>query len=199
MLDRLVELKGHYNPTADTTTWTLPYPDNFGSTFRVILGPMWTGREGDQVQGVTQPTESTLQVSGDLSKNTAFIGKEYRFLYEFTEPTIKTEVQGRLTSLPGGILKIRKWSIDYFNSGYFKLQVTAPGRDPFSHVFTGRILGGPLNQIGVIPFETGNFKKLILSDAKNLKLELISDSYLPCAFTGADYEGNYVVRTVSRR
>jgi len=199
MLDRLVELKGHYNPTADTTTWTLPYPDNFGSTFRVILGPMWTGREGDQVQGVTQPTESTLQVSGDLSKNTAFIGKEYRFLYEFTEPTIKTEVQGRLTSLPGGVLKIRKWSVDYFNSGYFKLQVTAPGRDPFSHVFTGRILGGPLNQIGVIPFETGNFKKLILSDAKNLKLELISDSYLPCAFTGADYEGNYVVRTVGRR
>ena len=199
MLDRLVELKGHYNPTTDKTTWTLPYPDNFGSTFRVILGPMWAGREGDQVQGVTQSTENTLQVSGNLSKNTAFIGKEYRFLYEFTEPTIKTEVQGRLTSLSGGVLKVRKFSIDYFKAGYFRLQVTSPGRDPFNHVFTGRILGGPLNKIGVIPFETGNFKKLIMADAKNLKLELISDSYLPCAFTGADYEGNYVVRTVSRR
>ena len=56
-----------------------------------------------------------------------------------------------------------------------------------------------MNLIGTIPFETGNFKKLILADAKGLKIELVSDSYLPCAFTGADWEGNYVVRTVGRR
>ena len=96
-------------------------------------------------------------------------------------------------------MKIRKFNVDYFNTGYFTLQVTAPGRDAFNHVYTGRILGSPLNKIGTIPFETGNFKKLILADSKDLKLELISDSYLPCAFTGADWEGNYVVRTVSRR
>jgi hypothetical protein len=96
-------------------------------------------------------------------------------------------------------LKIRKFNVDYFNTGYFKLQVTAPGRDAFSHVYTGRILGSPLNKIGTIPFETGSFKKLILADSRDLKMELISDSYLPCAFTGADWEGNYVVRTVGRR
>ena len=79
------------------------------------------------------------------------------------------------------------------------MRITATGRDAFDHVFTGRILGSPLNTIGDIPFETGNFKKLILSDAKDLKIELLSDSYLPCAFTGADWEGNYVVRTVGRR
>ena len=96
-------------------------------------------------------------------------------------------------------MKIRKFNVDYFNTGYFKLQVTAPGRDAFNHVYTGRILGSPLNKIGTIPFETGSFKKLILADSRDLKLEIISDSYLPCAFTGADWEGNYVVRTVSRR
>ena len=77
--------------------------------------------------------------------------------------------------------------------------MTSPGRDAFSHVHTGRILGAPLNKIGTIPFETGSFKRLILADSRDLKLEIISDSYLPCAFTGADWEGNYIVRTLSAR
>ena len=198
-LDRLTEVTGSYSSGADLTSWTMPYPDDFGSTYRVVFGPAFLGKEGDLVQGVSQTTATTLTATGDHSASSCFIGKDYQFLYEFTEPTIKTEVQGRLSSLSGGILKIRKFNVDYFNTGYFKLQVTAPGRDAFSHVYTGRILGSPLNKIGTIPFETGNFKKLILADSRDLKLELISDSYLPCAFTGADWEGNYVVRTVGRR
>ena len=198
-LDRLTEVTGSYSSGADLTSWTIPYPDDFGSTFRVVFGAGFSGKEGDLVQGVSQTTPTTLTASGDHSASSCFIGKDYRFLYEFTEPTIKTEVQGRLSSLSGGILKIRKFNVDYFNTGYFKLQVTAPGRDAFSHIYTGRILGSTLNKIGTIPFETGSFKKLILADSKDLKLELISDSYLPCAFTGADWEGNYVVRTVSAR
>jgi hypothetical protein len=198
-LDRLTEVTGTYSSGADLTSWTIPYPDDFGSTCRVLFGPAFDGKEGDIVQGVSQTTPTTLTATGDHSANSCFIGKEYRFLYEFTEPTIKSEVQGRLSSLSGGVLKIRKFNVDYFNTGYFKLQVTAPGRDAFSHVYTGRILGSPLNKIGTIPFETGSFKKLILADSRDLKMELISDSYLPCAFTGADWEGNYVVRTVGRR
>jgi hypothetical protein len=198
-LDRLTEVTGTYSSVSDLTSWTIPYPDDFGSTFRVIFGPSFEGKEGDLVQGVSQTTATTLTATGDHSAGSCFIGKDYRFLYEFTEPTIKTEVQGRLSSLSGGILKIRKFNVDFFNTGYFTLQVTAPGRDAFNHVYTGRMLGSSLNKIGTIPFETGNFKKLILADARDLKLELISDSYLPCAFTGADWEGNYVVRTVGRR
>jgi|TARA_R110002074_G_scaffold7552_5_gene32103 hypothetical protein len=196
-LDRLTEVTGSYSLGADLTSWTIPYPDDFGSTFRVVFGAGFSGKEGDLVQGVSQTTPTTLTASGDHSASSCFIGKDYRFLYEFTEPTIKTEVAGRVSSLSGGILKIRKFNVDYFNTGYFKFQVTAPGRDAFSHIYTGRILGSTLNKIGTIPFETGSFKKLILADSKDLKLELISDSYLPCAFTGADWEGNYVVRTVS--
>ena len=199
LLDRLVTLTGSYSSGTGLTTWTLPYPDDNGSMFRVILGPAWAGREGDQVQGVLQPTSTTLTAPGDLSAGTVFTGKEYRFKYEFTEPTIKTEVAGRQTAIAGGVLKIRKFSVDYFNSGYFKMQVTANTRPAFSHVFTGRILGSALNLIGTIPFETGTFKKLILADSKKLKIELISDSYLPCAFTGANFEGNYAVRTFPRR
>ena len=202
LLDRLVESQGEYQSETNITTWTVPYPDDFGSTFRVVLGPAWSGREGSLVQGVTQTNTNTqviLKATGDFSEFPAFVGKEYRFLYEFTEPTIKTEVQGRLSSLSGGILKIRKFNVDYFKTGFFKMQVTAPGRDAFSHIFTGRILGSSLNKIGSIPFETGNFKKLMLADAKGLKIEIISDSYLPMALTGADWEGNYVVRTVGRR
>ena len=198
-LDRLTEVTGTYNSGDDLTSWTIPYPDDFGSTFRVIFGPAFDGKEGDIVQGLSQTTPTTLTATGDYSANSCFIGKEYRFLYEFTEPTIKTEIAGRVSSLSGGVLKIRKFNIDYFNTGFFKFQVTSPGRDAFSHVHTGRILGSPLNKIGTIPFETGSFKRLILADSRDLKLEIISDSYLPCAFTGADWEGNYIVRTVSAR
>jgi len=198
-LDRLVEVTGEYASSTDTTTWTLPYPDDNGSTFRVVLGPAWTAREGSLVQGVTQTSSTTLMATGDQTAGSVFIGKEYQFLYTFTEPTIKTETQGRLTSLAGGVLKIRKWNVEYFKSGFFQLRVTAPGREAFTHTFTGRILGSELNKIGSIPLETGSFKKLILADAKKLEISLISNSYLPCAFTGGDWEGLYVVRTVSRR
>ena len=198
-LDRLAHIQGVYDSGQDVTRWVLPYPDDFGSTFRLIYGAEWEGREGGQIQGVTQTSPLNLVATGDFSAYPVWVGKEYQFLYEFTEPTIKTEVQGRLSSLSGGVLKIRKFNVDYFKTGFFNMKVTAPGRDAFTHTFTGRILGSPLNQIGTVPFETGNFKKLILADAKGLKIELVSDSYLPCAFTGADWEGNYVVGTVGRR
>ena len=199
LLDRCVLITGVYDSGTDTTRWKLPYPDDFGSTFRVVLGAEWVGKEGSQIQGLSQISSTMLSATGDHSAYPAEVGKEYSFLYEFTEPTIKTEVQGRLSSLSGGILKIRKFNINYFKTGYFEFKVTAPGRDPFTHTFTGRILGSALNTIGTVPFETGNFKKLILADAKGLKLEILSDSYLPLALTGADWEGNYVVRTVGRR
>tara|TARA_R100001530_G_scaffold3820_2_gene5491 strand:+ start:17699 stop:20173 length:2475 start_codon:yes stop_codon:yes gene_type:complete len=198
-LDRLVEVTGTYNIGTDKTSWVIPYPDDFNSTFRVIYSAAWEGKEGGLVQGVSQITPRTLEATGDHSAYPVLIGKEYQFLYEFTEPTIKTDVAGRLSSLSGGILKIRKFNVDYFRAGYFEMKVTAPGRSPFSHIYTGRILGSALNKVGEVPFETGSFKKLILADARDLKIELLSDSYLPCAFTGADWEGNYVVRTVSRR
>ena len=198
LLDRLVTLTGVYNAVTDVTTWTLPYPDDNGSTFRAIYGPAWVGQEGGLVQGLTQPTSTTLTAGGDHSSGSCFVGKEYLFLYEFTAPTIKTEVAGRLSSLSGGVYKIRKFNVDYFKTGFFNMVVTIPGRSEFTHVFTGRILGSALNNIGDIPFETGSFKKLIFADAKNLKVELKSNSYLPCAFTGADWEGQYTVRTVPR-
>jgi hypothetical protein len=198
-LDRLTEITGIYNDGLDKTSWVIPYPDDFGSTFRLVYNSKWEGKEGGLVQGVTQTSPRTLEATGNHSEFPVFVGKEYQFLYEFTEPTIKTEVSGRLSSLSGGILKIRKFNIDYFRAGYFEMKITAPGRSPFSHIYTGRILGSALNKIGQVPFETGSFKKLILADARDLKIELLSDSYLPCAFTGADWEGNYVVRTVGRR
>lgn len=199
LLDRLTTITGVYNSGDDTTSWTLPYPDDFGSTFRVILGPAFTNQEGGQVQGLSQTTPTTLKATGDYSAGYCYVGKEYQFRYEFTEPTIKTEVKGRQTALPGGTLKIRKFSVDYFKTGFFTLKITAPGRNSTSYNFTGRILGSVLNKIGTVPFETGSFKKLILADNRNLQIELVSNSYLPCTFTGADWEGNYVVRTVPKR
>lgn len=196
LLDRLTEVTGTYHSGNDLTTWTLPYPDDFGSTFRVIYGPAWDGLEGSMISGTTQATESTITIAGDYSDHSCFIGKEYRMRYEFTEPTIKTEVQGRQSSLTGGTLKIRKFSVDYFKAAHFKMQVTANGRDPFTYTFNSITPGQ--TSIGDTDFEAGSFKKLVLSDSKKLKIELISDSYLPCGFTGADWEGNHVVRTTPR-
>ncbi|MBT7929981.1 hypothetical protein HN682_08720, partial [Candidatus Peregrinibacteria bacterium] len=102
-LDRLTEVTGSYSSGADLTTWTIPYPDDFGSTFRVIFGPAFEGKEGDLVQGLSQTSPTTFTATGDHSANSCFIGKEYQFLYEFTEPTIKNEVAGRLSSLSGGV------------------------------------------------------------------------------------------------
>ena len=64
-----------------------------------------------------------------------------------------------------------------------------------NYLFT-RIVGSLNNIIGEIPFETGDFSKIVMRNAKGLTIQIKSSSYLPFTITAADWSGNYVNRAI---
>ena len=83
----------------------------------------------------------------------------------------------------------------YNDTGFFKAVTTPTARTPSTATFTGRVVGSTGLIIGAVALETGKFKFPILSKSDEVKIELQSDSYLPCAFQSAEWEGFFVLRS----
>lgn len=120
-----------------------------------------------------------------------FAGVPYLFRYRFSEIVLKQENEPITT----GRLQIRNIAVVYFDTGYFEAWVLPQNRDPFRKKFTGRVLGSVNNTIGNIPLEYGTFRIPVLAKSNQVAIELRSDSFLPCAFQSAEWEGFYVLRS----
>lgn len=120
-----------------------------------------------------------------------FAGIPYRFRYRFSEIVMKKENE----PITIGRLQIRNMSVVYFDTGYFEAHVSPKNRATSVVTFTGRVLGSINNTLGSVPLETGTFRVPVLAKNDQVVLELISDSFLPCAFQSAEWEGYYVLRS----
>jgi hypothetical protein len=120
-----------------------------------------------------------------------FAGVPFRFRYRFSEIVMKKENE----PITIGRLQIRNLSVVYFDTGYFEAHVSPKNRDTSVVVFTGRVLGSVNNTLGSVPLETGTFRVPVLAKNDQVVIELISDSFLPCAFQSAEWEGYYVLRS----
>jgi hypothetical protein len=120
-----------------------------------------------------------------------FAGVPYRFRYRFSEIVMKKENE----PITIGRLQLRNLSVVYYDTGYFEAKVSPKNRDVSVVTFTGRVLGSINNTLGSVPLETGTFRVPVLAKNDQVTLELISDSFLPCAFQSAEWEGYYVLRS----
>ena len=92
-------------------------------------------------------------------------------------------------------MQLRKIAILYNNSGYFRSEVTPFRRDTYTYTFSGRVIGSGENIIGQVPLEEGKFSFSVTSDSETVKIELVNDTYLPCFFLSAEWEGFYTIRS----
>lgn len=120
-----------------------------------------------------------------------FAGIPYRFRYRFSEIVMKKENE----PITIGRLQIRNLAVVYFDTGYFEAHVSPKNRATSVVTFTGRVLGSINNTLGSVPLETGTFRVPVLAKNDQVVIELISDSFLPCAFQSAEWEGYYVLRS----
>ena len=120
-----------------------------------------------------------------------FAGIPYRFRYRFSEIVMKKENE----PITIGRLQIRNLAVVYFDTGYFEAHVSPKNRATSVVTFTGRVLGSVNNTLGSVPLETGTFRVPVLAKNDQVVIELISDSFLPCAFQSAEWEGYYVLRS----
>jgi uncharacterized protein YcfJ len=182
------------------STITLPYPINAGSTM-VVVGRYTTPntlQPGQVVYPLSQTAtggaggNGTLTVRGDLTAAKFFVGELYEMLYEFSTQYLKEEPPGGGMSVAAGPkLQLRTWSLIFDQTSHFKLRVTPRGRDVFTYPYNGIMPGDPLIPLGSPGLRTDKFRVPVMAQNIDARIEIVSDSPLPCRVQSAEWEGWY--------
>lgn len=187
-----------YDSATNTTSITIPYAVTTPSDFQLVGGFGDPARKCGSVipysvTGTSVDNKTTIQVSGNLQK--FVFGRSYIFRYRFSTLVIKEDAQGGgQRSVGNGRLQLRRLTVNYDKSGYFRAEVTPLNRQTYRYVFSGRIVGSASNQIGSVALESGKFSFPIMSKNDQAMIDIINDTPLPCALLSADWEAMYVTR-----
>ena len=122
-------------------------------------------------------------------------GQAFDFKFQFSEIIIGQGQKPQTISR----LQLRNMNINFAHTGNFTAKVTHTNRlteDTDEKKFTGRRVSESNNKTGQTSIiESGSFKIPLLGNSKNIKLELLSSSHLPCEFQSAEWEGFYHIRS----
>ena len=173
-----------------------PIPDNTILTFteRSVVYVVETGEviSASQVAGVLQ-NGTTYSKSRDNSTPIVFAGIPYDFKYQFSEQFVKAGDN----SINSGRLQMRNFEISYDRTGFFEVEVSPKPFDNrlrkiFKRTFTGRRIGSLF--LGKQELDTGVFRVPVYVNSKDVKIMVMSDSWLPLSLQSADYEAFQVLR-----
>jgi len=178
LLDRRVKLESNTALTNFNTTY---YGD--GSSLKYI------DKKGD-ILTLAQATALSIGAN-----NPIYVGQSFDFKFQFSEIIIGQGQKPQTVSR----LQLRNMTINFAHTGNFTAKVTHTNRlteDTDEKKFTGRRVSQANNktdQTSII--ESGSFKVPLLGNSKNIKLEILSSSHLPCEFQSAEWEGFYHIRS----
>ena len=192
LLDRKTSLTGSYDSATNKTTFTLPYQET--NSMDVVLGGAWSSTQKGRNIPISSTTSTTVVVDDDYSANPVLVGRKYTFKYQF--PTFFVREQkatGNATSVNTGRLQLKKMSIIFGDTGFFEVNLTPLARTTSVYKFTGQILGSSTFTIGQPNLESGTFKFPIQCKNTDTVIFISSDSYLPCNFLSAEWEGVFSV------
>ena len=187
LLDRRVDqavATPSYSSGTGNTTITMPYKAYNNSTIEVIT------KAGRRVPVATQTNDSNqIVVAEDLSSTTYWLGEKYEMVYEFSDVVMREGTQGGgLAPITEGRVQVRYLTLNFSDSGFFKIVVTPDYRDASTHPFTARILGSGNNILGSVPLESGTFRVPVYSKADQVKIECRNDTPLPCSLVSVEFE-----------
>lgn len=175
------------------TTITLPYTptENIVVVSRPTV-PETPGYPPHTTIDVVSVVGNVVTVTGDLTGLPFFVGESYTFIYEFSQPVLKTTSQsGGMAALGAGRLQLSRWHVLYTQTGYFRVEVSSKNRDTYTYVFSGKKLGTSSAEIGNIELVDGVVSFPVNGKSDRSHVTVINDSFLPCHLTGAEWEGRY--------
>ena len=123
--------------------------------------------------------------------NIIYAGIPYTFKYKFSEQVLKQDGKAVTTNN----LQIRTFHIAYNDTAYFKVESEPTARPAAVREFNGRIIGGLNNLLGQANLDEGTYRVPVMTNSKYVNVTISSDSYLPCVFQSAEYEGFLTQRT----
>jgi hypothetical protein len=185
----------------DVTRVVLPYrlPSTDPKGLQIVTAPGGSRVPGVVVENFTlenSATNTTVILKGDWRNQPAFIGTPYVFLYKFSTLAVREDAQGGGQNVVGeGRLQLRRMAVLYDKSGYFRAEVTPFNRDTYRYVFSGRVVGSANNGIGKVSIERGKFRFPLMGRNDQIEITLVNDTYLPCYFLSAEWEGFFTIRS----
>lgn len=183
-----------YNAATNTTTLTKPWQWQPDETYELVA---WYGDDTYRAGSIIPYTDngSTITVEGRVTK--FFLGVRYCLRYRFSTLIIREEAQGGggFQPIGEGRIQLRKMSLAYAATGYFRAEVTPYGRPTYSYVFSGRIVGSGRNPLGDISVEDGTFRFPVMSKNDQVIIELANDTFLPSYFLSAEWEAFFAIRS----
>lgn len=195
-LDRRIksqDLSPVYDDVTQRTTVSLPYSidDHSMMTLASLSG-------GDQVPyraaAIVSSSGPVLVVRGDWTSTPFIVGLNYSQVYEFSEARLRKRTpNGTEAAVNTGKLQLHRWFITFTQTGYFKVEVDLGSGRKSIQVFAGNVLGNMT--LGKAALEDGTLSVRINGRNSDTKVRIINDSFLPSAFTGAEWEGRYVRNT----
>jgi hypothetical protein len=138
-------------------------------------------------------------ISGGLgyTAQEAYIGLPITTTVTLTRPILKQAADGGGRSVSNfAKQQVRNGSIEYANTGHFKVSVAEKYRDTHEHIFNAQILGSD-TQLGTLILQDGTFPFPVYANINDITVTLSSDSALPFQWLSTEFEST--VSTRSRR
>lgn len=171
---------------------SFPYPLTDG-TYTLVTQGGGSAPAGTYAAGTV--VGSNIQFAGDFTGAQCTFGRGYTFTYGVSTLAYKVTTAGSQRSDTEGRLQIRKFSINYSNTGYLRAEITPIGRETVPWVFSGRTLGTTSSTLGAYALAGGKLVVPVVARNTDVTINLINDSPLPSALVSADWEGYYVKRS----
>ncbi|MFN3558941.1 MAG: hypothetical protein ACK4UQ_06600 [Brevundimonas sp.] len=202
-LDRQATITGTYDPVADRTTFLLPYsPVQAG--FRMVRGNDFTARPESLIDptSMTWLAHNEVRVPGNEALGPVVVGNRFEFSFQLSEQIFRTPDGTARTS---GRYQLRTIFLDYRNTAYFKVHVTASGQTNDQIVIpamvremTGKTVGSSALILNRPAYDNGTYRAQVYSQSTTGRLRVSNDTHVGCTFISAQVEGEYWNRSSIR-
>lgn len=171
---------------------TLGYTPSTGN-YQVVVKDHATLKAGEIYDVIWDGTNA--KVAGNITGSVLAFGRKYNFKYQLSTIALRSaQAGGGQKSDTEGRLQLRKIAFNYADTGYFRATVTPSGRETYTYIYSGKVLGEAA-VVGRYSVSSGRFLFPIVSRNIGTSIVLENDSPLPSSFLSADWEGFYVKRS----
>jgi hypothetical protein len=187
LLDRKISSAGlpvSYDVLNNLTTWTLPYKPS--SDLRIAVRTSSGAYRLGQRILVASVSGFTVSCANDLSAIPLWFGVPFSQLIRLSHPYPRNPKDG--TADTKGRFQLRRLSLRYEDTGYFRIEVTPDLRSTTTKVFNATTLGGD-PELGSVPIDSGQFSVYVQSRNDRCTVDIVNDSHLPSRFVSAVWDG----------
>lgn len=188
-LDSRVEVTGTFDEATGYTTWDHQLEDK--TMTEVVLGRGFGAQSGGTLASAERVNANKLRAEGDFSGADVYVGRPYKMRMRLSRPYIRDQSG---VAVLDGRMHLRQLIANHQDSGAYTVEISNPDRAVRSSEFKPLQVG--VDAIGSFAIEaTGEHSTLVMANADNVTVELVSDSALPVTITSLEWTADYARRS----